>query len=81
VDNMVDKDIPINVIVLEDIEIQTADFIDSYVSIIKTCTKTSQVRSAVELICDEIRTLTLREILVKRIQQDAEVLRTTAKMK
>jgi hypothetical protein len=78
---MVDKEIPINVIVLEDIEVQTADFIDSYVSIIKTCKKLSEVRSAVELICDEIRVLTLREVLVKRIQQDAEVLRTTAKMK
>jgi len=78
---MVDSDVPINIIILENIETQTADFIDSYVSIIKTCTKATQVRSAVEQICEDIRRITLREILVKDIQNKAKILEETIKMK
>lgn len=76
---MIDHDIPINVIILEDIEQETESLVDCYVDIVKTCKKVSELREALKMICSEQRELTLREILVKDIQAKAQVLQNTKK--
>jgi rRNA processing protein Krr1/Pno1 len=71
---MKDHDIPINVIILEDIKPEYESLIDSYVEIIKTCKKVSELRSALEMIVEESRELTIREIFVRHIQHLAEMI-------
>jgi hypothetical protein len=74
-----DHDIPINVIILEDIDYKTDVIINDYASIIKDCKKVSELKSALRLIASEIRELTLREILVRDIQSKAKLLEDTKK--
>lgn len=74
-----DHEIPINVIVLENVEQEREDLIVGYYEIIKTCKKKVELIAAIQMICDEIHELTLREVLVKQIQFQAKVLEETKK--
>jgi hypothetical protein len=72
-----DHDIPINVIILDDVERETENLINCYYEILKTCKKQSEVKAALKLFCSEQRELTLREILIRDIQMKAKLLDDT----
>lgn len=72
-----DHDLPINVIVLEDVQKENESLIDGYIEIVKSCKKVGELRAALTMICSEQRELTLREILIRRIQSDAKLLEET----
>jgi hypothetical protein len=74
-------DTPINVIILDDIEQKSECLLDAYVEIVALCKKKSEVRAAIAMLMAENRTLTIREVVIKRIQFDASILEETAKMK
>lgn len=74
---MIDHDIPINIIILEDIEQEHKNLTDCYLDILKSCRRVNEFRSLIEMIQVDIRELTLREILVKNIQHQSRILEET----
>jgi hypothetical protein len=71
------NDNPINVIVLDNIEFYTKELVDGYLDIMKSCKNEAEIFAAVQMIVDEVRVTTLREILIKEIQFKASVLEET----
>jgi hypothetical protein len=74
---MKNKDIPINMIIIEDVEQEAESLIDVYYDLIKECKTSSGVKEALRYFFNEQRKLTLREILVRDIQAKAQVLQDT----
>lgn len=75
--DMEHNDTEINVIILENIKQEREDLVDSYYDILKSCKLASEVKSALKMIVSECRELTLREVLVRDIQNKVKILEET----
>lgn len=71
---MEDHDIPINVVLIPDLDEDEQILIESYVDIICTCKKKSEVKAAVEMIIDEIKDLNSRQTFIRMTQHLAELI-------
>ncbi|MCY9593998.1 hypothetical protein PC41400_14520 [Paenibacillus chitinolyticus] len=68
---------PINVIVLSDFEKESDCMIAACLDILETCKSRIDNESVLRMVAQEIREITLREILTKEIQMKAAILEQT----
>jgi hypothetical protein len=69
-----DNDIPINVVLIPDLTEDRESLIEAYVDIIRTCKRKSELRSAVEMMFDEVSELSTKQIFVRLVQHMGELL-------
>lgn len=75
--NSYGHDIPINVIILDDPELAEENLIEDYLDTLKGCRKMSEFRSLFKMFYKDVRTNTLREVLIRDIQLKASILEST----
>jgi hypothetical protein len=69
-----DNDIPINVVLIPDLTEDRESLIEAYVDIIRTCKRKSELRSAVEMMFDEVSELSTKQIFIRLVQHMGELL-------
>lgn len=72
-----DHDIPINVIILPNIENETEEMIQACLDILETLETRQEKEALIRMVASDSRVYTLREILVRDISNKAKILEET----
>jgi hypothetical protein len=69
-----DKEIPINIIILEDVTEEKESLIDAYLDILETCKNKKEKRAAIKMIVEESCEINTKEIFTRLVQHLAEMI-------
>lgn len=70
------SDIPYNnVIILENIEVQYDEIIESYIEIINRCISNNEIKTSLEMLIDEVTLLVSEQLIQKQISKQCDLLK------